>query len=710
MTDRTYGRTFAPDAIGWIDFETRSTRSIKSGTYAYMSEADALICAFAIGDLPACALETPLHWEAMPAVFRTHHLRVTQGDAVWAAWNAGFDRAAWNYATLDWPECPPEYFIDVMAQAQAAGLPPGLDAAAKHSGSGRKAAVGKALIKLFCEPDEDGAFAGQDFHPTEWQTFLDYAANDVEVMREVFRGTSQLPLAEWREYWAAEHINQRGVGCDLDLAGKAFRMAQIDKVLSAKELSTLTGGAVTAVTQPLRMIKWLATVLEAKGRAILTKRVEDVDDETGEVIREAKHSLDRARIRLLSAYLQNKEDRSESEEKALRLLAIRQYGGSTTPAKFGRMLEQSVGSVLCGQYVFNGAPQTGRFSSKGVQIHNLMRDALPYEMDAIDSLLADCGPSDFAKLGDNTPVSRKLSMLVRPALTPTNGEVFCWGDWSQIEARVLPWLAGVESRLDIFREIDADPSLPDLYTRSAASMMHVDVAEIDKPKRQRGKVAELALGFCGGRGALQNMAAAYGMHLPDVEAQLWVDQWREANPWAMKFSQKLWEAMRKAQAVPNHFHPAGRIAYAFLPDYLGGSLLCRLPSGRLLTYRGLRWENVAEVDDDGVVQSSSLELMFSRGHSRIKLWPGFFSENVTQAVAADVLRGTLVRLRAQQFDVRAHTHDEILVQTPLADVDRVQARLVAVMEQGFDWSDGLPLKAEPTIGYAYTKCEAAQGL
>ena len=107
---------------------------------------------------------------------------------------------------------------------------------------------------------------------------------------------------------------------------------------------------------------------------------------------------------------------------------------------------------------------------------------------------------------------------------------------------------------------------------------------------------------------------------------------------------------------------------------------------------------------------SNWELMFSRGHSRIKLWPGFFVENVTQAVAADILRGTLVRLQVQQMEVRAHTHDEILVQTPLADVDRVQARLVGVMEQGFDWSAGLPLKADPTCGYSYTKCEAAQGL
>ena len=714
MGDRDHGATFALADVGFIDFETRSARSIKDGTYAYMGEADAIVCAFAIGDADAEAIaaDRPLTWAEMPLTLKAHHRRVIDGEAVWAAWNAGFDRAAWNYATLGFPEVRPEHFIDVMAQATAAGLPPGLDGAAQRSGGIRKSKQGRDLIRMFAVAEGEAELRPIiDAHPQEWSDFLIYAATDVEAMRDVFLCTSQLPLAEWREYWAAEHINQRGVGCDLRLAKAADAMAAIDKRRSAVELERLTDAAVTAVTQPKRMISWLATVLDAEGRAILTKRVEQVDEETGEVVREAKHSLDRARIRLLSAYLQNKENRSENEEKALRLLTIREFGGSTTPAKFGRMLEQNISAVLCGQYVFNGAPQTGRFSSKGVQIHNLMRDALPYEMDAIDALLDGCSPDAFAKLGDDTPISRKLSMLIRPTLVPTHGEVFCWGDWSQIEARVLPWLAGVEERLDIFREIDADPSLPDLYTRSAADMIGCDVGDIDKSMRQRGKVAELALGFCGGRGALQNMAAAYGMHMPDDDADALVKLWREANPWAMDFSRTLWEAMRSAQSAPGCFVAAGmNLSFAFLPEYLGGSLVCRLPSGRLLTYRALRWELVKETDDDGIVTDVKLELMFSRGHNRIKLWPGFFVENVTQAVAADILRGTLVRLMAQQMDVRAHTHDEILVQTALPTVDRVQGQLVRVMEQGFAWSEGLPLKAEPTCGYAYTKCEGAQGL
>jgi DNA polymerase bacteriophage-type len=343
-----------------------------------------------------------------------------------------------------------------------------------------------------------------------------------------------------------------------------------------------------------------------------------------------------------------------------------------------------------------------------------MRDALPFEMDAIDSLLNGATPASFATLGDNTPTCRKLSMLIRPTLIPedTTSGAFVWGDWSQIEARITPWLAGVESRLDIFREVDADPSLPDLYTRTAAELSGVDVSAVTKSMRQRGKVAELALAFCAGKGALQNMAANYGMFLDDETAQEVVDQWREANPWAIDFSRRLWEAMREAHEAPGHLAHVGPIGFIFLKHYLGGTLLLRLPSGRFMTYRGLRWETVHEYDDNDVIIDSKWELTFARGYGRIKLWPGFLVENVTQAAAADVLRGTLTRMaRMASFPpVRAHTHDEVLVETHVDRAEETAVDLVDIMESGFDWSAGLPLKAEASMGYSYSKNPGSQGL
>jgi hypothetical protein len=141
-------------------------------------------------------------------------------------------------------------------------------------------------------------------------------------------------------------------------------------------------------------------------------------------------------------------------------------------------------------------------------------------------------------------------------------------------------------------------------------------------------------------------------------------------------------------------------------------MLLRLPSGRFLTYRGLRWETVHEYDDNDVIVDSKWELTFARGYGRIKLWPGFFVENVTQATAADVLRGSLVRAQAMPSfpPVRAHTHDEMLVEANVERAEQTAETLVALMERGFDWSEGLPLKAESTIAYSYTKCSDAQGL
>ena len=188
-----------------------------------------------------------------------------------------------------------------------------------------------------------------------------------------------------------------------------------------------------------------------------------------------------------------------------------------------------------------------------------------------------------------------LLLLVRPALIAGPGKVFVWSDWSAIEARITPWLAaspGAEKVLDIFRANDRDPSRPDIYTIAAADILHKDPSAVTKTERGIGKVARLALGFGGSVGALQRMALNYRIHLDDAEARRIVDAWREANPWAREFwgvhrdgeSFGLWGAAMRAWEIPGEITTAGRIAFVYREDYLGGSLFMALPSGRLLTY------------------------------------------------------------------------------------------------------------------------------
>ena len=190
-----------------------------------------------------------------------------------------------------------------------------------------------------------------------------------------------------------------------------------------------------------------------------------------------------------------------------------------------------------------------------------------------------------------------MPLLVRPALIAGPGKIFVWSDWSAIEARITPWLAaseGAEKVLDVFRANDRDPTQPDIYTLAAADILHKnDPSGITKPERQIGKVAVLALGFGGSVGALKHMALNYRIHLDDAEARRIVDAWREANPWAREFwgahrdgeSFGLWGAAMRAWEVPGQITTAGRIAFVYRDDYLGGALFMALPSGRLLPIR-----------------------------------------------------------------------------------------------------------------------------
>lgn len=739
--DREPGETFAPEDIGWIDFETRNIgASLKDqGVYRYATGGSAILLPFALGDGELEIVEAlpergsnwngrALRWAEMPPKFRAFHERVLAGEAVWCATNAAFDRAAWNYMTEDFPFLEPEHIIDAAVQFAANGLPVALDGAARYTGSDGKIGEGKALIALFCV--NDGATPLT--HPEEWKRFKHYAVVDVDEMRKAFKRTRQLPYAEWREYWAAERINERGAPVDVDFAQACARLADIDKQRLKVELTGLTNGVVTTVDQVARIANYLVELLPPTGREILEKTAEEIDEETGDVVVEPAYSLKRDRILKLLAYIKahtEKNGPSNTLALAERILQIRLYGGSKTPAKFGKIVGSHVDGRLMGQYVFNGAQQTGRFSSKGVQVHNLARDFLPYEADMIDAINDGATYDELARFEDDTPVSRKLSLVIRPTFVAQPGKVFVWSDFEQIEARVLPWLANTpeaELRLDVFRAVDNDPHkhdkdhpdrVPDQYTRTAAQLSGLPIAEITKALRQRGKVAELALGFGGGKGSLHSMGANYGMHFEDAEAQIVVERWREANQWAVRFwgkhnresSYGLWGAINQALEQPGAFFACGRVGYIYLAEHLGGTLFCQLPSGRFLSYRAIRWEKVAIKDDAGNVVDEQTKLRFGRGYGRVTLWPGLAAENITQATAADLLRDAIVRMEYDEgldwMPLVFHTHDELGAEVDEADADDAKAIFAEEMRRPLEWTTGLPIMSDETAAYQYTKHE-----
>jgi DNA polymerase len=722
----------------WIDFEASSAVDLKAaGTIRYATDAStrAIVLAYAIGDGPVRIWHADgaiPDWDNAPDDLRDAFDR----EAMFAAWNASFDSAVWNYATLGFPFLEVERVIDPMIQAGVSNLPTDLESASRYLGGEGKQKDGKKLIKLFCVTGADP----RDY-PEEWQLFLKYALRDVGEMRDVYRKTRPLPFAEWQQYWAFERINRRGVTLDMPFVLRAETLAAEDGVASGHRLTELTGGAVTRVTQAKRIATWLYDNLpDAAMREILTVGVpadedddDDVCNDNGDDEQDAgpEFSLRRERVERLIALLDVKcanGGLSADETKAHEAATIRLFGAGAAAKKFARLAAQQVDGVLRDQYRFSGGFQTGRLSSKSAQIQNLTRDVLgddgAAEAPLVDAIADGCSYAELAAASPaDVPVARKLALLVRPAIIAAPRKTLVWADYSAIEARITPWLAkslDAERVLDIFRANDRDPSRPDIYTIAAAGILHKEPNAVAKIERQTGKVATLSLGFGGSVGALTRMALAYRIHLDPAEARRIVDAWRAANPWAPEFwgrhrdgeSFGLWGAAMTAWESPGLISRAGRIAFTYHQDYLGATLFMALPSGRLLSYPRPRWRDVDVLDKDGKLTGTKrTELSFRRAHRRTKLWAGIFCENSVQASAADILRQTVTRIETNPaltwIRIRMTCHDEIVAEVDESRAEEAKAILRREMLIVPDWAEGLPLASDESCCAYYTKSKSA---
>jgi hypothetical protein len=336
------------------------------------------------------------------------------------------------------------------------------------------------------------------------------------------------------------------------------------------------------------------------------------------------------------------------------------------------------------------------------------------------------------------PVGKSLGMLIRPTFIAPPGKTLVWGDWSAIEARVLPWLAaspGAQAQLDIFLASDHDKTRPDVYVYNAAQLLGVDpqvmwdaFREGEKwakdGRQSHGKVPVLSLGFGGAVGALMKMAINYKVYLDEATAQKMVDGWRAANQWAPDFWGKfkthypsgevekatgLWGAVNMALRNPGTAYPAGRVAYVFDPGYMDGTLFCALPCGRLLTYPDCKLRTRKVKDKDTGEESEKTAIWYRKGYGWSTLWHGKCAENITQAVAGSILRETLVLidydevLRHDEALTVAHVHDEIVLEAPDGSEGKIAPRLKELMEHKPEWRRDLPLVAETVSSWFYTK-------
>ena len=646
-------------SILWLDYETRSRCDLRSrGSYNYAQDPSTeVICmayAFDDEDVALWTPELPFPKRIAQHFFSDEQIR---------AHNAGFDRLITEFVLCHDYKVPTPLLTQwycTAAQARANCAPGSLEDVGRFaSTSMRKDHRGSQLIRLLCIPKADGTF---NTDPTLLAEMGNYALQDVRTMRAISQAMRQLSSDELLDYHVNERINDRGVLLDKPLAEAAVRYAGDEMQEIERIVAEVTEGEITSVRSP-RMKEWVLA------------RVGDEAKKLMEVYKDGdkKYSIDksvRANLLILA-----EENPDEIPPEVADVIQCADDLWASSVAKFNRLkdLADEEDNRVRGAFVFAGGSATGRASSYGAQVHNFTRKCAK-DPDAVRQAMVR-GHAIVPTFGRR--VTDVLKGMLRPALVPAVGKTLVVADWAGIEARVNPWLSNCDAgiaKLSLFARGE------DVYKVNASATFHVPVADVTGEQRQIGKVQELACGFAGGIGAFAAMGRAYGILLPEPQAKRMVTAWRLANPWATPYWQDLEEAYTRAMRNPNHEFSAGRVTYM----YDGQHLWYALPSGRVLCYP------FAKLEADGVTYAKAAwkPAVDAKEWPRARLWKGLACENITQAVANDLLRYSLRQLD----DVILHIHDEIVVETnqPEAMIKRMEE----VMCTAPDWAKGIPLGVE----------------
>lgn len=611
----------------YVDIETRSRRDLKKvGVYAYVEDPDF--------DIIMCAYA--FDDDPVQTVFSQLDIHSILFDA-WAggheiaAHNAQFERVCFAAAGF---RLDPICFHDTMAIAGERGLPQSLDACAKAIGCSPKDSAGSKLIKLFCVPNRDGSWNDASTHPLEWLDFTAYCEQDVETLREIDKKMGRWPTEMERRVWVADqHINDRGMTVDLDMCRIASQAVQVNKTWQRAEMEMLTG-IENPGSQP-QMMRWA----EEQNLGFFDFKADTIE----------------ARLQ---------EDSLSPTQR--RALEIRQEYALTSYGKFDTaLITANDDARVRGAFNFFGA-HTGRWSGRGVQLQNLPRQSFDNDADAalaVAELLQEgkADPQDLKRL--------VRAMFIGP-LT-----VF---DYSSIEARVIAWLAGERWALEAFN------AGRDIYVETMKRM--------GLKSRFQGKVAVLALGYQGSVGSLRALmgtsayydpkteaivqaatlaeakAAGYEQFIDDEVLLRMVRQWRKANSRIVNFWYDLQDALPSGGRVGQYINVRRR----------GSKMAIDLPSGRSIHYHGVRYDRASE----------SWSYANSR-YGRTGTYGGRLAENVTQAVARDVLAEALVRLDDAGYPVVAHIHDEVVIDGEF-DLETVKQ----IMNHPPRWAGGLPINSE----------------
>ena len=656
-----------------IDFETASTVDLRrSGVFPYARHKDTrvLCMAYAFNDGPVSIWK---EGEPVPQKVIDH---VDAGGNV-RAWNAQFEYEIWNNCFLPQLGLPSAHKLnyiqvyDTMADGAYFGLPLGLDQAAQAAGTSHmKDKDGHALMMRMNKPrTKEPLTWWHEQNPEKFQRLCDYCKQDVEVERAVKKSIRHdLPPSE-REMWILDQrINARGLALDTNLIERMETVADDAKKLINTELNTLTNGKVPTVGSAAAML----TFLQNNG-------LPEIDN-----LR--KHTV----VDLLAD--------PELPELVRSVLQLRQDGSKTSVAKLPAMLQATsadTDGVLCvrGMLQYYGAFRTGRWAGRLIQPQNMPRPALTSaEIELAIKYITDGANAETLELLLNAPAMEIVSSLLRSVLVARPDHKLVVYDFSQIEARVLPWLADEQDTLDVFRRGE------DIYQQAAGGIYNKPPSTVTKDERQIGKVAILALGFGGGKGAFQTMAANYGLSLPDEQAENIKVAWRGSNPKVVQFWRDLDVAFRSACAdKSNSFkHKVGKVTIA----RWGAHVVIVLPSKRGLFYRNA----ALETDEEGKVGSTYMGLnQYTRKWERLRTYGGKLAENITQAVARDCMAEVMKAADKQGIETLLTVHDELITEAKNDRADWQSQTLERLMTTPPAWAVGLPTMGDGWVGDRYRK-------
>lgn len=640
-----------------IDIETYSATNLaKAGVYRYSEDSDfeILLFGYSVDGGPVQVVDLAAGEQIPDDVLSA----LTDPAVLKTAFNAQFERVCLS-RYLGYPTgtyLDPSSWHCTMVWAATLGLPLSLEGVGAVLGlEKQKLKEGKDLIRYFCTPaktrDGDTFRHYPTDAPEKWALFKAYNLRDVETEIAIQDRLAKFPVteSEWRNYVLDQQINDRGIRLDLTLVQQAIACDEQCKQAHMEMAKAVTG--LDNPNSPAQLKAWLA--------------------EQGVEV----ESLSKASV------LDLLESASGEVELAL---SLRQELAKSSVKKYTAM-QTVVGadSRARGLIQFYGANRTGRYAGRLIQVQNLPQNHLP-DLDAARSLVRDGQFSALEMLYDSVPLV--LSELIRTAFVPKPGCRFFVADFAAIEARVIAWIAGEQWRQEVFANGG------DIYCASASAMFHVPVEKHGQNAhlRQRGKIAELALGYGGAVGALKAMGALnYGV--AEQELQPLVDAWRQANPMIVR----LWwdvDAAAKTCVAEKTVTSCHGITF----EYRSGMMFVTLPSGRKLAYvkpkLGENRFGGEAVTYEGVgTQKKWL---------RLETYGPKLVENIVQATARDILAEAMLRLDAKGYRIVMHVHDEAVIEAP-AETDLTD--ICVTMGQQPHWADGLLLQADGYVCDFYKK-------